>query len=1095
MTADVVANDSANTYTQAGYTVTASSQYIGNGTIYRVWKIFDEKLGGSPAGETWIQGDLSAYDINGDYVLSPANNLGTGADDGEWVKLELPNKITLERIHITPRDSNREPEDFKIYGSIDNVNWVEILSETGASPAITTGTSYMVDVRTTSYKYLGMVIKKIVGSGYFAIDNLELYGYEEGSGSLDTTLKSVYNVPATTGTQLEVYYDGRDYTQTSDFTGTGGVVDKAGGDQDGTAGTGVTFDTTYKAFVFDASGSGTVTTSKITSSTLPSTFVDNAHHSVAMWFKLDTITGEHTLFTIKDNTNGFSYQTPHVVIDEGILRYDFWSNNIQLLDQIVANEWYHLVITFSGGNHQSGTKFYINGVHNTNVSTPSGTDNLDIQVNSVVYLGGSISSYERGIDGSVANFRLYSKALNAGQVQELYDYQKDYFLGSKSQVTLYKGHLGVGVTEPSGQLELAGDERIQEYPPRALTGYETLMEGHGVFCAYASSGYTSGSTQNRLAYKAFDKASGSGGLNDIWQSVDSLYNGGSGTNQPYTGSVRLAENLPKGHYLGLKMPYPVKITSFVMGAYFNSGYRAVGDGLIVGRNTNNPTWEVVHTLTNSFMAGVNGFNIATNAPAILITTPSIPIDNTKYYDEYALVVTGTLGSTLVTVSEWRLFGTPGPTTLDKGSLSLTRSLDVPRVSRYDVDTETPRPEKLVVDFDTTVNSSPTDISGKGNHGTMTSGVSHSPADKAFKWDSSTGGRRIEVIGVPTATGAGNFLMSVSMWFKLKTTGAVLWGMVGDDDGTDGSPTNYSAPHAVVNSAGNITWAMWGNDLTNQTAVVVNRWYHCVWTYSGGTTGRKMFLDGVEQTFNIAQTHALNMVNATSRLVIGIYPHDLATYPLNGYVSNFKLYDVALEPSEVQKLYRLGRTGRSMVISDTAVGIGKVPEAQLDVRGNLKLDGVVMPKIIAGHWTMTGANPSVVQIMVNESNCVTSIANGSGAGQGQNMSGNRGRFTAPVTGLYHFSTSCTMATRATSGYLGTMTQSGGAIQSSWPFTYAEVFDFRSSSNEEQSYSFSKICKMDAGDYITLQTYGPGYTDNSVVIHGSIHLIYAISGAAW
>jgi hypothetical protein len=29
---------------------------------------------------------------------------------------------------------------------------------------------------------------------------------------------------------------------------------------------------------------------------------------------------------------------------------------------------------------------------------------------------------------------------------------------------------------------------------------------------------------------------------------------------------------------------------------------------------------------------------------------------------------------------------------------------------------------------------------------------------------------------------------------------------------------------------------------------------------------------------------------------------------------------------------LGRTGRSMVISDTAVGIGKVPEAQLDVRG-------------------------------------------------------------------------------------------------------------------------------------------------------------------
>jgi len=30
----------------------------------------------------------------------------------------------------------------------------------------------------------------------------------------------------------------------------------------------------------------------------------------------------------------------------------------------------------------------------------------------------------------------------------------------------------------------------------------------------------------------------------------------------------------------------------------------------------------------------------------------------------------------------------------------------------------------------------------------------------------------------------------------------------------------------------------------------------------------------------------------------------------------------------------------MVISDTAVGIGKVPEAQLDVRGNLNVDGII-----------------------------------------------------------------------------------------------------------------------------------------------------------
>ena len=62
-----------------------------------------------------------------------------------------------------------------------------------------------------------------------------------------------------------------------------------------------------------------------------------------------------------------------------------------------------------------------------------------------------------------------------------------------------------------------------------------------------------------------------------------------------------------------------------------------------------------------------------------------------------------------------------------------------------------------------------------------------------------------------------------------------------------------------------------------------------------------------------------------------------------------MYDVVLEPSEIRKLYRLGRTGRSMVISDTAVGIGKVPEAQLDVRGNMTVRGDV--NIPSGRFTI------------------------------------------------------------------------------------------------------------------------------------------------
>jgi hypothetical protein len=409
---------------------------------------------------------------------------------------------------------------------------------------------------------------------------------------------------------------------------------------------------------------------------------------------------------------------------------------------------------------------------------------------------------------------------------------------------------------------------------------------------------------------------------------------------------------------------------------------------------------------------------------------------------------------------------------------------------------------LVVDFDTTVNSSPTDISGKGNHGTFNGTAQYSPSDKAFVFDGNS-----DYITVENTGASGNWAHSFSFWFKPTSDNLNGLNLYGLGNITGGGHASILYIYTGTNATGTsrtLLVSLYGDGQeirANQLTIQTNRWYHMAVTNAGGvptSANCKMYVDGVQySTFDVDSgsngfTDSLNLAAGT--LDIGRQRNYNGGY-FPGQISNFKLYNVALEPSEVKKLYRLGRTGRSMVISDTAVGIGKVPEAQLDVRGNLKLDGVVMPKIIAGHWTMTGANPSVVQIMVNESNCVTSIANGSGAGEGQNMSGNRGRFTAPVTGLYHFSTSCTMATRATSGYLGTMTQSGGAIQFSWPFTYAEVFDFRSSSNEEQSYSFSKICKMDAGDHITLQTYGPGYTDSAVVIHGSIHLIYAISDAVW
>jgi hypothetical protein len=117
---------------------------------------------------------------------------------------------------------------------------------------------------------------------------------------------------------------------------------------------------------------------------------------------------------------------------------------------------------------------------------------------------------------------------------------------------------------------------------------------------------------------------------------------------------------------------------------------------------------------------------------------------------------------------------------------------------------------------------------------------------------------------------------------------------------------------------------------------LNRWYHCVTVFKnnenvGGNvvlTGREMYIDGVKQTLVSTGTQ-LDLDLDSSGVRFG---NQYNSANVDYQLSNPKLYNVALEPSEVKKLYNLGRTGRSMVISDTAVGIGKVPEAQLDVRG-------------------------------------------------------------------------------------------------------------------------------------------------------------------
>jgi hypothetical protein len=915
----------------SGYVASASTTYQNNGSVY-------PSFAGDGGTTTWLSQD-SAFDTNDPYEALNTASLFDG-QRGEWIQLQLPNAIKVSYFKIIPRSTaggtNAAPEDQtkrgSLYGSNDGTNFTKLIDYGDLDYGGATGQNVqIIHVNATEhYKYLRLLCTARYGNfnnqQWVGVGELEYYGHEEGSGSLDTTLKSVYNVPATTGTQLEVYYDAKDLT-----TMPSTVTDLSPNSNGGSV-TGATLDTTdgIESFKFDASSS-----QRITSTIDTSYWGTNKLHSVSFWFKADTVAGKYNIFQIG---NVAANQVSAFWISDGSadsnggnsLNWWFYGGDSTLKTSSFSwalDTWYHIALTFDG----STKKLYVNGKHiYFSIVNTVPTANLPTGIpDSAPLVVGSTSVPGDYFDGSIANFRVYgAKTLNADQVKELYDYQKDYFLGSKSQVTLYKGHLGVGVAEPSGQLELAGDERIQEYPPGPLSANESVIAGHGIFKARSS---PSSSLDIRNPWTAFNKSTVQG-----WDSIDdgSDYSTTDGSYTSNQGNTLLSSGgTYSGEFLEIELPYPIKLKTNYFYPQQNTTYgtpRFFREALVLGSN-NGHTWDTLQSISETSYSYTY-----TSEEYLIVNTNS-----ETYYKYFRVAVNKVIGGTngnRVNINEWRLFGTPGPTTLDKGSLTLGRSLDVPRVSRYDVDTETPRPEKLVLDYDTTVNSSPTDISGRGNHGTMV-GATYSAADKAFSFD---GDDYIQ----GSLTNSSNFTNTVSLWFKMDEQQSTLGsaGTIGNRRTIFeyGPNRTTDLAYAFVDIRDTYMTIYMGDSFNLPSSAFApqqNQWHHFMVMYSGSGTVR-VFVDNVEYTNSLTSISTGTLALPTNtQLLIGSESR-LNAAKFRGDISNFKVYSVALEPSEVRKLYNLGRTGRSMVISDTAVGIGKVPEAQLDVRGTGKFAGAM-----------------------------------------------------------------------------------------------------------------------------------------------------------
>jgi hypothetical protein len=441
-------------YTQDGYTVQASSEWDG---LHATSNVFNNIIAAQDVDYAWVSGN-SSYGTDG---LATS---GTSKDtfetiDGSWVGIKLPVKIKLEYINLHNRYNTssitNDPKNGIIWARNDGTNWTRIYNFSNLSDTLA-GLSVISVQSQNHYNEFRIQITEMypnTNTPAVAIQELEFWGipeYDPEAHGTDVVVKSVPNVPNTDW--LEVYYDAKGLANGST---TVNDLKPVGTANNGTVGGNTSV--TDEAFTFD--GTGDYITSTVTTGT------GNRSFSVACWFNFTTLGGLLWGFTgTTDGTDNSpsNNSTPHAYFNTtGSINFDFWASATVTAENLIEpNRWYAGVWTYDG----NARKIYIDG---TQVNVPQSSTPLSIIDNtSRLSIGIYPTNLSGGpMTGSVANFRLFNRALTSDEVWQLYAYQKEYFGHGVLGMTLKAGRLGIGTSEPRAMLDVRGSVKFSSGVP------------------------------------------------------------------------------------------------------------------------------------------------------------------------------------------------------------------------------------------------------------------------------------------------------------------------------------------------------------------------------------------------------------------------------------------------------------------------------------------------------------------------------------------------------------------------------------------------------------------------------------------------------
>jgi hypothetical protein len=923
-------------YSQGGYVVSASSLRSGHAG----WHAFDKTKYAGGVGKKWAseasQGDTFT---GGDSLYNGTNRLSSSTQPGAWLKIELPYKLRLQYMSLFSEPTTEQPEDFIIYGSNDDNTWDQLFQKTGAT-ANTDYVNYMIN-SVSCYKYFALVVRRLISSTTIAaIDEWKLYGHRENdlvrlpdpTNVLKYPHIAMTGQPGTANGVSDTVHAQRGYVVTASSM----YVDNASNP--------------YQPWrAFNNENGSSLNGSSWVSTGLTNTYggVNNTYGTVR-----SANLGSDSGGTATENGEWLKIQLPHKIVLSHIQMVGNSADtsdhpkSFKLYGSINGTAWVEVLsVTNTGSQDTSvGTTF-------TPVSTPDAYNYFGLVVTATQSRNNYLTLTELKLFGTeeassipiqigggnidkVANFRVYDKFVGEDQALEIWDAQKDAFGRAKSSMTLQKGRLGIGTTEPEGRLAVLDEpHNLEEFPPRAMTAEETYMEGHGVFRVSANS-YGAGSSTTRYPWKAFIKGtteSTSNGDNS-WLDGSGDFNNATGV---YDGSLTHHNGSVSGEYLQLELPYEIQLSSYSLAPWNyptggNFQYSDFPRDFIIYGSKDSISWDIVDTRS--------GQSSTSQADV-----PKYHVNSQKTYKYFVIVVTKintaayANSAVYVAIGEWRLFGTreQGQSVLHDGQLTLTKSLNVPRIGpALDAD-DTPRRDRLVVEYNTSTN--PTfegavrDTSGRGLDGIMYT-ATYNASEKAIESNGNTGtsnngpggsasGNLNDYGSFETVLPSlqGNPVFTVSGWFKQNTIAdlQLAW-LFARNLRVTAQPGLSNKMHWLgITSSGRPRLALGGGGNLNlyytDGSIKAGTWYHMVVVIEPTGTDVtqnhvRFYLDGVLQTTsNSGSSGTIDLGDGAPPRMHWLWQESSTVY-YDGSVSNIKLHDTALTAEEVKTLYDMGRTG-------------------------------------------------------------------------------------------------------------------------------------------------------------------------------------------